>query len=209
MPEQVTCPACQQLLRIRDDVTTAKITCPRCLALVDRPQAAEPPPATYDVQPAERTTPIRHCPRCMRQVEPRWRFCPYCETALTGPQRGRPIHSADNDAAADLRGIGWGVIVLAVFGVLGLGQAVMSGVMVIGQGQRGAGIVYLTMVGAFFVACFAVAAYRSRGYQDAMQRTAVGTLANAGIACLTLSALGTASVIFLFAICLAGGIVGR
>jgi hypothetical protein len=198
MPRSVTCPGCQRLLRVPDGITTADVTCPRCLALVPNPHLG--------AVEAVGETPSREtsCPRCGKPVEKQWRFCPNCEAVLAGPRRGARGVYFDDEVRRDRTGTSVILILLAVLGGIGMCAYLWAGVAALEEGtwQLLAGVI----LGVLFLALVStgIMYYRTRNdpSRRGVGRVVVGTLALTGglfgLSCV----LGVAFVLYFFIACL-------
>jgi hypothetical protein len=206
MPHRVTCSGCGRALSVPDDVKTAQLSCPRCLAKfdnpavapVDRPARSSPPPASE---------PDATCPRCGKHVETSWRFCPNCEAVLRGQRRGAVGKVVDEDVHRDTRGTNVFLILLAVLGGLGLIFYIFAGVASLKNGGGSAllaialGILFLGLIttGIMF--------WRTRDNpsQRGLGRVILGTLAMTGGLIMVSCVTGFAVFAFLFIACLVKG----
>lgn len=200
MPRSVTCPGCQRLLRVADDVTDAAVTCPRCLALVAVPEVSA---ITPQEPAAERPT---TCRRCGRRVERQWRFCPYCEAVLFGPRRGAR-GGFDDVVRRDRTGTNVLLILLAVLGGFGLLAYLTAAVSTFKDG--GLQLLIAIIVGVLFLAMISTGIMfwrtRHRPEERGVGRVIVGTLALTGglfgLGCV----LSVATFVFFFVACLVKG----
>ena len=130
----INCPSCKRRLLVKDD-GKGHYTCPRCLASFSAPVSGEgiqELPARSPVEtiasgppPTENT-----CPGCKQPVEPHWRYCPVCDEVLIQSvlpaDRGRRL---DVDIRRDQRATSGGMVVLTVFGVIGIIGLFYTGVV--------------------------------------------------------------------------------
>jgi len=208
MPHRVTCPSCGRALSVPDDVKTGQLSCPRCLAKFDNPAAAsrtvqEPPPLT--VTSAE-TPPA--CPLCGEHVEPAWQFCPNCQAALRGSNRGRVVRIVDEDVRRDTKRTSIVLILLAVLGGLGLVYFIWVGTGYFPGAGGGWEVLFAVLIGVPFLGLITtgIMFYRTRydPSQRGIGRVVVGTLAMIGgllvISCL----FGLVVIAFFFVACLSG-----
>lgn len=117
MTREVTCPSCQNCLRVPAGATEKWLSCPRCLGSIGNPNvllSSEAPPVLEPAGPAEELAPLS-CPSCERPVERGWRVCPFCEQTLKLPQPAIKISSLERDVKQDTTG---GTIVSTVLGTL-------------------------------------------------------------------------------------------
>ena len=109
MALEISCPACQASLRVREEYVGKQLKCPRCAAVLTVPSApAEAPDAGAQVRPAMRAAPApanpasgpkrsaaeepavvlpasassRHCPRCGEKIAAGANRCRYCRAWL-------------------------------------------------------------------------------------------------------------------------------
>jgi predicted Zn finger-like uncharacterized protein len=103
MALEISCPACQAPLRVREEYVGKKLKCPRCAAVITvpasrresseavRPVARAAPPVLTPVQdesePADEVRPAsspssRRCPHCGEKVAADARRCRHCRTWL-------------------------------------------------------------------------------------------------------------------------------
>jgi hypothetical protein len=196
VPRTITCPGCQRLLRVPEAVTTADVTCPRCLAAVPNPNLGGAGAASEMRE--------NSCPRCGKHVEALWRFCPHCEAVLSGPHRGTRGGLFEDQVRRDRAGTGVILILLAVLGGLGLCAYLFAAVAALQEGtwELLAGVV----LGVLFLALISTGIMFYRTRQDPSQRgigrIIVGTLALTGglfgLSCV----LGFAAILFLFIACM-------
>jgi hypothetical protein len=195
MTQRVECPGCRRTLAVPDWTEGPWVTCPRCLARVPNPAAAD----SYRPEWAGR----RRCPRCGKEVERLWVSCPFCEEPLRGG-------GLDLDVRRDRRATNVFVILLAVVGAIGIALMTAQAAMAAANPyypQYGplitltVGLLFLTGLVTFIVFL------RSGGRPGAagVRRVVVGTLATAGavigggvLLCLTL-------LVFFLALCAANG----
>jgi hypothetical protein len=185
MPHRVTCPGCGRALSVPDDVKTAQLSCPRCLAKFDNPAAA-----TVD-RPAPSSAPPVSEP----------------ETVLRRQSRGAVGKVVDEDVRRDTRGTNVFLILLAVLGGLGLIFYIFAGVASLKDGGGSAllaialGILFLGMIttGIMF--------WRTRDdpSQRGLGRVLIGTLAMTGGLIAVSCVAGVAVFAFFFIACLATG----
>ena len=200
MPRSVTCPGCQRLLRVADDVTDAEVTCPRCLASVAVPAASAI--TSHEPSGARATT----CRRCGRHVEAQWRFCPYCEAVLFGPRRGAR-GGFDDVVRRDRTGTNVLLILLAVLGGFGLLAYLAAAVASFDEG--GWRLLVGIVLGLFFLFMISTGIMfwrtRNRPEERGIGRVIVGTLALTGglfgLGCV----LSVATFVFFFVACLVTG----
>ncbi|HEV3119487.1 MAG TPA: hypothetical protein VGY58_20690 [Gemmataceae bacterium] len=217
MAQTTKCPACGGSLRLPDHLEVPVLTCPRCLADVPNPgwrseaarqraapgaatAATDPTSAAITEAPAEAG---RTCPGCGRRLEGGWQFCPYCDYRRGGRERVRRGLAPDRDVRQDSKGVGCGLVGLAVLGALGLGSYFLPSMAYAAQtGQImpfiPLALVVLLLGGIATGVMFA----RTRHNPQArgIGRVIFGTLVGAGILCLIALAAG----IVFFVVCLAG-----
>jgi hypothetical protein len=187
MPTQITCPSCHRLLALPDDCTARLLSCPRCLAQIENPQAADrssavqaeapPPPAAV--------TPTRQVPFARLQ------------------------HVADVDVEArwDNRGTSALTIVLAVLGSLGIGYALLGSVTLVRAGLYRpvlvllGGLTILTLISGGYV--FSRNPGETAG--ATIGRALLNVLRISGVIVAVGGLLLLAAVILLFVVCLANG----
>jgi hypothetical protein len=193
MSQQVACPGCRGRLTVPDGVAGPWITCPKCLERVPNPVAVE---AAYQIDRPRR----QRCPHCGKDVERIWQTCPFCE---------EPLRGFDIDVRRDSGRTNVWLIVLAVFGVIGLGSTGWA-VTANAFGPYGdptplwvflAGLVLLVGVVSLIVFL------RTGGRPGAagVRRILVGSLASAGGVFVACFLVGVAGFIYLLAICFSGG----
>jgi hypothetical protein len=186
-------------LRVPDAVTTADVTCPRCLALVPNPHLGAV------VAVGETHSGEASCHRCGKRVEKQWRFCPHCEAVLAGPRGGARGIYFEDDVRRDRTGTSVILILLAVLGGFGLCAYLWVGVATLQEGswELLAGVV----LGVLFLALIStgIMFYRTRHdpSQRGVGRIIVGTLALTGglfgLSCV----LGFAVILYFLIECLA------
>ncbi len=191
MSERIKCPSCGAGLILSQKADEWRAACPRCLAVIDVPEATPAPQAIQEQRP-ERRQDASSCPHCGRAVEPAWRTCPWCDEPLRGRQN---IHynRADLDVRRDTQRTSVFALLLAGIGVLGVVLIAAYRVM-----DWSTLVVALLFVGGF---CTLIAFISSRGRLDAagFRRVAVSTFAIAGGAILMVF-FGLASIVIFFII---------
>jgi hypothetical protein len=211
------CPACGGSLRLPDHLEEPVLTCPRCLADVpnpgwrsraepaSQPTAAPPPVAAETASAAITEAPAqawRTCPGCGRRLESGWQFCPYCDYRRSGRDRVCRGLAPDREVRQDTRGVGCGLVGLAVLGALGLGIYFLPSMAYVARTGEIMPVIPLVLVvlllgGIATGVMFA----RTRHNPEArgIGRVIFGTLVGAGILCLVALAAG----IVFFVVCLA------
>lgn len=148
MPREVTCSACNHVLRIAEGSSSPWLTCPRCLARVVNPHALvqtpgapggiqrEPPPA----RPAERL----ECPGCGQEVRAGWRLCPHCGVPIGARTAPRFDDSLERDVRRDSRAGLIVTITLAAFLLIGIILFLAHGGMaLVGASKEGTSVVVI------------------------------------------------------------------
>jgi hypothetical protein len=126
MPHSIGCPECQARLRVPEEEANQQLTCPRCLAKVDNPNAgirSGAPPR--EVQPPTREAGL--CPRCGEAIQPRWRYCPACDLELRRRKPRPKARTVDQETGFDTGLIGGGLILMGLLGVLGAIAFLLTG----------------------------------------------------------------------------------
>jgi len=201
----IACPRCSSQLRVADD-EGHELTCPRCLAAVPAPAAAVTASAPPAAPEGSRRAEAGECPFCSAAVEPGWSHCPRCRGPLRRSGRGPRRGGLDRDIRRDNRGIGVGMILLAVLGGYGLAQTLLGILMLwFGGGQPGASVIGLLLLLAMLAAVFAFFYLRRPEATRSAGGAIVRVLAVAGGVTVGLYALTLAFVILLFVVCVATG----
>jgi hypothetical protein len=117
MAQRIPCPGCGRWLRIPGGIAEPWLTCPKCLAQLPNP-AAVTPAAGVQAGPSPPTPAF--CPKCGEAVEASWRYCPACHEDLRQPAVWGFGAATDSDVRRDQWGTSVSLILLAVFGGLGL-----------------------------------------------------------------------------------------
>jgi hypothetical protein len=193
MSQQVACTGCQRTLVVPDGGEGPWITCPKCLERVPNPVAVE---AAFQADRPRRN----RCPHCGRDVERMWRTCPFCE---------EPLRGFDVDVRRDTGRTSALLIVLAVFGVLGValtGWTVTAAAWGPGGDPTplyGFLIGLVCLVGVTTLIVF----LRTGGRPGAegVRRVVVGSFAAAGGFFIIGFLLAVAAFVFLLAICFTSG----
>jgi hypothetical protein len=200
MALKTECPACHCTLHVPADAGPS-VTCPRCLAEVPNPNVGiTTVPGAGPPGPAE-VSPVTACPECGRPLEASWRLCPSCgaprpETALL---RRRTV-TADRDVRRDTASMGVGMIILAVFGAVGVGWLVL-GAIATGDSN----IIVPILIGLLFLlrlgAGIAWVRTRSNPAAFGIGRVLASSLSLAGALVIGILILGIAAFLFLLAVC--------
>ena len=117
----VSCPRCHNQLRVAPDAGRW-LTCPRCLASVGNPAdfavttETRPESAPHRDEPPVETD---VCPECGKDVQPRWRLCPFCSAVLRRRELSimRPV---EDDVRPDSKGTVVGICLLGGLSVAGV-----------------------------------------------------------------------------------------
>lgn len=184
MSTRITCPGCGRALVLPSDCTAEVLSCPRCLARIDNPQASG---AIYAVRAGE--PPVR-------------------PNAVTPPpasgEHGPHIAEIDVDVTRDTRRTGCLMILLPVIGGAGIAYSLLIGVALLKE--EGAFQPLLLLLGVLTVLTFLSAgwgvAHRNGTF---LGRTVLRVLTITGVIISVGALLGVAALIFLFAVCLANG----
>jgi DNA-directed RNA polymerase subunit M/transcription elongation factor TFIIS len=217
---QTKCPACGRMLRVPDEFADPVLTCPRCLAEVPNPRRraedatarqGAPGPTVEPVPPRTSSAAIteapetarRTCPGCGRLLQGDWQFCPFCDyRQRAGHALRKGLPPADHEARQDTKGVGCGLIGLAVLGALGLGAYFLPSMAYFAQSGRVEMLIPLVLVVLFLGGITTGVMFaRTRHNPEArgIGRVIFGTLVAAGILCLITLAAG----IVFFVVCLA------
>jgi hypothetical protein len=145
------------------------------------------------------------CPECGKTIEADWQRCAHCGASLAEPRKPSVLARdkrrawVEEDVRRDSRGIGVGVIVLAVLGGIGLVQILAVAGSAAIQGQRGPfiGVIYTVALLALITSGFMLSRYNPDAIGVA--RIMVNTLALLGFLFLLLLAL----LVFVFVVCVA------
>jgi hypothetical protein len=190
------------VLKVPDNVKTAQLSCPRCLAKFDNPAStAEEPPLTVTLaEPASSGV----CPRCGDQVEPAWRYCPHCHATLRGPNRGKVANIVDDDVRRDTKGTNVVLILLAVLGGLGLFFYLSLGLSSLQQGSGQVLIAIILSVLFLTLLTTGIMFWRTRDdpSRRGIGRVILGTLAMTGVLFVLSCGIGMAMIIYFFVACL-------
>jgi hypothetical protein len=174
------------VLKVPDNVKTAQLSCPRCLARFDNPAAStrtvEEPPLTVTLAEP--------------QTSPRGR-----------PDLARAVTIVDEDVRRDTKGTSIVLIIFAVLGGLGLSYSFLVG---LGEFQGGG---WQVLVGVSMSVLFlglittGIMFWRTRDNpsQRGIGRVVLGTLAMTGALFVISCGIGFAVIVFLFVACLASG----
>jgi hypothetical protein len=203
MPRVVTCRSCNNVLRVDDDLPES-LTCPLCLAELER-SAATPPPseATIPVEPAG-----KKCPSCGAHIDSVWKYCPHCQGALHARRKRPRSRHADLDVRQDQQKTR---LVLMVFGAVG-GLAALD--VLFAVLRRTLGLSGAVKAMALLLVAFAVlfaAAYLDQkarggsvkfGEVISSRLVVVGMLSFVGVLC------AAAFYLFVFSLCPACGWAG-
>jgi hypothetical protein len=192
----VTCPGCQRVLRVPEDVT--EITCPRCLAAV--PIANRGPETAVAEAPARTAS----CPRCGRRVEENWTFCPNCEAFLHGPHRGIRGRRLDADVRRDSTFTTVFLILLAILGGFGLFGYLAVAVTTFDEGGYWimAGVILAVLLLSLISTGIMFWRTRDDPSRRGVGRVIVGTLALTGGLFALSCVLSVVFVLFAFIACL-------
>jgi len=201
MTREVSCPSCQNRLRVPAGSPEKWLTCPRCLGSIRNPNdllTSEAPPVLEPADPA-RELPPPTCPSCERRVERGWRVCPYCEQELKRPRVVSRIDSLERDVKQDATG---GIVVAAVLGTMLLLGIVafftMNGPQLLAQSGDAQGVLAVGGIALLVVVIgVVIITFKSRNKAARVVSGVVGGIAiGAGIvglmvllACLTLMAV--------------------
>jgi hypothetical protein len=187
MSTRLTCPGCGRTLLLPDDCTAELLSCPRCLAHIPNPQAG-------DTSAAVQTTPSPPPPAVL----------------ATGVQRGpRRLSSpdVDVDVRRDNRGTSALMIVLAVFGGLGVAYALSIGFALAQESKSLQPILYLLVFLAVItlISGLVVLTRPSATLGANIGRTILGVLSITGAIIVVGVLSAVAFFIFALAICLSKG----
>jgi hypothetical protein len=185
------CPSCGGRLQIPPWLRSRHLTCPRCLAGIRNPNASTEPPA-----PA--TGPTGPCPVCAEDIDARARVCPLCGERVDGEEL-----NLEGEVRRDSGLLKAGFIGLAGLGALGIAHVLLAyrptmdpakwGILfAIFAGVLGAGIVLNLK--------------RENPVARGAGRAILGTLAVAGGLFVLGFLLAIAALVYLFVVCLSGGI---
>ena len=209
MPRVATCRFCNSRLRLADDGLQGSLTCPLCLAELERAAAPAPvetaaDPGTISVEPAGKT-----CPSCAAHVEREWKYCPLCQGPLRAAKRKRPpVRRADLEVNEDQGKTRWGLAALIVFG----GLAAVEGLWtlfgaVIGSHRRAPPLLFLVVISALlFGAVILIRA--ARGEPVNLGGVVISGFGLFAVVCLIGLLLVAAFFMFLFMLCAAGSSTG-
>jgi hypothetical protein len=186
MPVQLTCPSCNRVLKVPDDVKTRELSCPRCLAKFANPAApartAEEPPLTVTL------------------AEPQ-------AAPFGGSHRRRAVRIVDEDVRRDTKGTSVVLILLAILGGLGLLFYVWAGFASLQNG--GGQVLIAVLLGVLFLGLITtgIMFWRTRDNpsERGFGRVVVGTLAMTGGLIALSCSIGLAVIVFFFVACLASG----
>lgn len=184
------CPSCRARLQIPPGLASKLLTCPRCLAGIQNPHAAPtiPPPDPTSKRP---------CPMCAEDIDTRARICPICGEPLDAETVAIEV-----DVARDNTLLTVGLLGLATLGALGIAHILFvhrssmhpvrwSVLIAIFVGVVGAGI--------------ALNLKKHDPVARGVGRAILGTLATAGALIVLAFLLAIATLIYLFVVCLTGG----
>jgi hypothetical protein len=187
MSTRLTCPGCGRSLFLPDDCTAELLSCPRCLAHIPNPQAGDTP-AAVQTTPSPPPTP-----------------------PATGVQRGpRRLRSpdVDVDVRRDSRGTSVLMIVLAVFGGLGVSYALLVGFAIAAEDRAVEPLLILLGVLAVITVISGLLVFARRPSPTMganIGRTILGALSITGAVVLVGFLLMVALFIFALVVCLANG----
>ena len=183
MPRQVNCPSCRRVLSVPDEIKTAQLSCPRCLAKFDNPAAttrtAEEPPLTVLLAEPQATPHER-------------------------PDRARAVTILDEDVHRDTKRTSVVLILLAVLGGLGLSFYFWIGLASVQQGGGQVLIAILLTVLFLSLLTTGIMFWRTRDNpsERGIGRVILGTLAMTGVLFTLSCGIGLAIIVYLFVACL-------
>lgn len=183
MPHQVNCPSCGRVLKVPDEVKTAQLSCPRCLARFDNPAAT--------------TSTTEEPPLTVTLAEPE-------ATALRSQHRARAVTIVDEDVHRDTRGTSVVLILLAVLGGLGLLFYFWIG---LGSLQQGGSHILIAVTLTFLFLSLLTTGImfwrtRENPSERGIGRVILGTLAMTGVLFVLSCGIGLAMIIYFFVVCL-------